>query len=95
MDGWYIILALAIIYLFSCWSSTREGFVSKRAEQIYAASQPLYSERGNATTYSEFKVRLEPVVNDVGVDIFTDTKRLYVNNPSAYSPEVVQQAIAA
>ena len=95
MNGWFILFIIAIVYLFSRWSSTREGFVSKRAEQIFAVSQPLYSERGDATTYSEFKVRLEPVVSDVGVDIFTDTKRMYVSNPSAYSPETVQQAIAA
>jgi hypothetical protein len=88
-----ILLVLVLIYavarlLRSC--GRREPFVTKQAADLYAVTQPLYSEKGAATTYSEFKVGAEPVVGNVGVDLFADTKRAYVSQPNAYSPEVVQ-----
>ena len=90
-----VILALLLIYMvmMQC-GRTRENF-SARAEKIYEVTKPLYNERGKDTTYSEFKVRLEPAIDTVGVDLFADTKNAYINNPRAYSAEIIESIIMA
>ena len=90
-----VILALLLIYMvmMQC-GRTRENF-SARAEKIYEVTKPLYNERGKGTTYSEFKVRLEPAIDTVGVDLFADTKNAYINNPRAYSAEIIESIIMA
>jgi hypothetical protein len=85
-----LVLIYAVAHLLRRSCGRRETFVTKQAADLYAVTQPLYREKGAATTYSEFKVGADPVVGNVGVDLFTDTKRAYVSQPSAYSPEVVQ-----
>jgi hypothetical protein len=90
-----VILALLLIYIVmvQC-GSTRENF-SARAEKIYEVTKPLYDEKGKDTTYSEFKVRLEPAIDAVGVDLFADTKNAYIKNPLAYSAESIESIITA
>jgi hypothetical protein len=90
-----VILALLLIYIVMVQCGrTRENF-SARAGKIYEVTKPLYDEKGKDTTYSEFKVRLEPAIEAVGVDLFADTKHAYISDPRAYSPERVESILTA
>ena len=88
-----LFLGLLLIYIVAIQRSrTRENF-SARAEKIYEITKPLYDEKGKTTTYSEFKVRLEPAIDTVGVDLFADTKNAYISNPRAYSAAQVESIL--
>ena len=88
-----LVLALLLVYVVATRRSrTRDNF-SARAEKIYEITKPLYDEKGKSTTYSEFKVRLEPAIDTVGVDLFADTKSAYVSNPRAYSAAQVESIL--
>ena len=90
-----LLLLLLLVYLVKMGRGrAREHFVSKEAKDIHRITKPLYGEKGDATTYSEFKVRVEPAISNVGVDLFADTKKAYITNPREYTPEKVQSILA-
>ena len=99
MDYCTILLVFIILYVFvhltGLFEARREGFVSKeQANALYAVTNPLYNAKGDTTTYSEFKVAVEPVYKEVGADTFIDTKKAFVSNPTKYNAETIQQALA-
>jgi len=90
-----LLLLLLLVYMVMMGRGrTREHFVSKEAKDLHRITTPLYSEKGDATTYSEFKVRVEPAISNVGVDLFADTKKAFINNPRDYTPEKIQSILA-
>jgi hypothetical protein len=83
-----ILLAIVAIYLLSRWlSGTRDGFVSKRAQEVYQASQELFSRTGGNASFSEFKT----VAPGAEAVLYTDARGLY--KQGRLSPEAVEKVL--
>lgn len=82
-----LIAVLVICYFAGCFRrGRREGFVSQRAQEVYATTREVFGQKQDAT-YSEFKTHV-PGADAV---LYTDMRSLWKSG--GLSPESVQQAL--
>lgn len=84
-----VLLAVVIIYYFTRWLARgrRDGFASRRAQEVYQATRELFDRTGGAATYSEYKTSLQ----DADPVLYTDVRRLW--KEGRLSPEEVAKVI--
>ena len=84
-----VLLAVIVIYCGARWFAhgRRDGFVSRRAQEVYQTTRELFDRTGGAATYSEYKTTL----SDVDPVLYTDVHRLW--REGRLSPEEVAKVL--
>jgi hypothetical protein len=83
-----VLIAIVVIYYFTKWlGGTRDGFVSRRAQEVYQASQELFSRTGGNASFSEFKTAA-PGAEAV---LYTDARSLW--KQGKLTPEAVEKVL--
>jgi hypothetical protein len=66
-----IIVVLIVIYY--CSRKRREGFTSRRAQEVYQTSRDLFDRTGGGATYSEYKM----AIRNADPVLYTDVRHLW------------------
>jgi hypothetical protein len=84
-----VLLVVVVIYYFTRWLARgrRDGFTSRRAQEVYQSTRELFDRTGGAATYSEYKTTL----SDADPVLYTDVRRLW--KEGRLSPEEVAKVI--
>ena len=82
-----IAILLVVIALYYRARLRREGFASRRAQEVYRVTRELFDRADGLATYSEYKTKLQ------GADpvLYTDLRRLW--GEKRFSPEEVARVI--
>jgi hypothetical protein len=81
-----LLVVVLICYFAGCFRrGRREGFVSPRAQEVYATTREVFGQKD--ATYSEFKTQV-PGADAV---LYTDMRSLWKSG--GLSPEAVQKAL--
>jgi len=84
-----LLLALVAVCYLAAWlvRGRRDGFATRRAQEVYQTSRELFDRTSGAATYSEYKTTLS------GADpvLYTDVRRLW--KEGRLSPEEVGKVI--
>ena len=90
MDGLAIVSCLVILAVLAlAWPRRREHFVSKRAQEIYAAAAPVLAETRGGASYSAFKRRVPG--GEINAVTYTDMREAY--RAGRLSPAAVQSML--
>jgi hypothetical protein len=83
-----LLLTVAVIYcLRPLAGRRRDGFASRRAQEVYRTTRELFDRTGGNATYSEYKATL----NDADPVLYTDVRRLW--RSGRLTPEEVENVI--
>jgi hypothetical protein len=82
-----IILLIVVVVLFRP-QGPREGYTSRRAQEIYESSRALFEREGKGATFSMYKTALGGGTDPV---LYTDVRRLWLEG--RLTPEGVEAVL--